>query len=233
MNERTHTAEHEARLIELCAAEDPRQELERSGLLNCPQCLQASEELLADLALLEGAGATERAAISHEESFAGVERRIESALRESMELEAKESLLAVGPRRSRSGTRWLALAAAAVLLLLVWWMIPSAPDRGYDDPTTLGASQSMQPQGEVDSFGRFAWNFAKPANGHFEVRIFDGTRSDASSPLVTSPALTSQTWELPPGTTLPERVRWQLVIQDGSHDPPVYEVWATRRSGSP
>lgn len=190
---------------------DPASSEGRAALERHPKLLEAHEESMETLALLDAAGEYARGLardVEERESAPGDER-VEATLRGEVS------------RRGRPGrprlARPMAWAAAALLLVMAGFALWPSGDGSGGTRMLGGGITGMEPSGAGAVFESFHWEYALPAGGWFEVTVYaeDGAQLERSGEL-TEPAwpvgaATSATW--------PDRIRWEVRAFDAGGRP--------------
>jgi hypothetical protein len=210
-----HDAEHDRRLVELCAqGGDPRGELARSELRDCQECRSTLDDMLSSEDQLNHAGAEFRRASEAAASLSDVpgEERVELFLR--------ERLAASGAPSAPRPRRWLGPALLAAGLLLGITVVILATRDQAATPVFLGPGvpSNLVPAGPVERWAEFTWDAELPEDAWFKVLIYDSQGGPSAPPAVESPRLEVDAWS-PSAEAIakfPRRVRWEVRVLDSS-----------------
>ena len=147
--------------------------------------------------------------------------QVTDADRELVRAFLRERAGAPGPRARGFRSLRLALAAAAVVAALVW-LIPWG-DRagGVTGPLAEPIEGRAFPVGAVTAVDHFRLPEALPIGGSARVSVYDRSASEDAPPVLASPRLTSDRWDLSEDerAALPRRMRWTCELWDGTGEP--------------
>ena len=202
---------------------DPGREPARELLARSPELARELAELRA---LEEGLAVVRREREAVLAEAAGAARSPEEdaiVARFRTRAGAGRSAGAVAPARTRPAP-WRAALAAAVLLAVLSSVVLllRRAENPAGGPATLGAHDGcLAPEGEVEAWGSFRWDFDLPPNGSFELSISDATAGGAGDRVLVVEDLTERSWTWDPARdpALPARIEWSVLVLDGSGVP--------------
>lgn len=213
-----------ARLRELSALLDEAAADRRRTLDSARALRHREDDLVANFVRGKLADAELSPRRRSQRAHEGVPRGVAPTLR-ALPHEAPVAAPAAGaPRWQRAWAPWV-VTAASVALLVGWWLrsiLPEGAPQGLG--VTLGDAETsgVHPQGTVDSYEKFCWNFNAPPGGSLVLRIWDNSQAASAEPLHTIRLETDQRelradnlWTGPG----PKSIRWEVVALDSTAGP--------------
>jgi len=218
------SAKNCARLRELSALLDEAAADRRRTLDTARSLRHGEDELVTNFvrSKLSGAELSPRRRVQppHE----GAPRVAAPALRALPHEEPVAKSAASAPRWQRAWAPWV-VTAAGVALLVGWWLrsiLPKGSLPGTDLTLSTREEAPIQPEGPVDVYDKFCWDFGAPSGGSLVLRIWDNSRTDSAEPLHTNRLKTDQrelrakdVWT----GSGPESIRWEVEALDSTSAP--------------
>lgn len=213
-----------ARLRELSALLDEAAVDRRRTLESARSLRHGEDELVANFVRgkLSGAELSPRRRVQPPHD--GAPRVAAPALRALPREEQVATSVAGAPHWRLAWAPWV-VTAAGVALLVGWWLrsiLPTGSLPGTDVTLSTREEAPIQPEGPVDVYDKFCWNFGAPSGGSLVLRIWDNSRTDSAEPLHTIRLKTDQrelrakdVWT----GSGPESIRWEVEALDSTSAP--------------